>query len=179
MGLFDIFKKKKLTEAQEQFLSSMGQAYEYLKSKCGFQGGWTNINSSCPKFSLNNPHGGPESLCITFEVSALPKIEENSGIAGRSELLVDVSREGEVHWIRIKQLLSREKETIPFFNCSFSFAELAERPLSQGLPLVEEHGAGVSGFWLRLPLDDLHAWSKPEFFSPLIKHCIDFGRKIS
>lgn len=174
MGLFDIFKKKALTPEESDYLNRFENLYNILKSRHHFRDGWTALNIRDPMMSLN---GVPDAddLCIQL-CPGSPFPVKNKPI----DLLLDVSRQTEKSWDDIVSVFKNKTGGVRFFESQFSFSDLSSQvPKKGALPRLEKHGAGVTGFWLWLPLPEQNPWLHPEKFDELVSQCVSVAKEIS
>jgi len=174
MGLFNIFKKRELTEEEKNFSQGLKSFHHDLKIRHNCHEAWESVdlNNNDILLSLVG-FKNLKDLAITLSPKSISLIiSENS-----NDILVDVSKEGEVPWEEIKKHISG---SFDYFENNISVKDIIlEADDKNSVPRIVKHPAGVTGFWMTLPLSlDVDLASSVKNFDGVIEWCIQTAEKL-
>jgi hypothetical protein len=148
MGLFSMFKTKELSPEDQFYQSVVMGFYENFKKRHGFIEGWHQINLVKNEIILSF-NELPDLKDLALQLNPRPPAFIKKGEP--ADILIDLSLPNKKSIQECQQTVRELSRPLTFLTTSFAPAQILSDDQTC-LPRISKHGAGMTGFWLWLPL---------------------------
>ncbi len=174
MGLLSIFKKKELSPEEVSYVKDLETFHDKFKTRYQFEDGWHAINLAKNDIILSfGSTANIKDLALSLSPRAPGLVQKGQP----ADVLVDLSLNSEKTPEECLKVVAELSRPLTFFKTTFEPKQIVSKDETL-LPRIGAHGAGVTGFWLWLPLPQ-NAFKDVEAFGEVSSWCIEVAKKLA